>query len=255
MYWRYDIGRDNQSNKKIQKHKLEQENNLHFLEKNIDLLFTPTKLYSEELNSILSCIALPPAGNINSIKYNATERQGVIYVGGASELYGIDLLIDSFILLQKSEPIPLIIICRSAELIIIKNKFPNYKQFDWLTIIHCKENELKQHYKNVRLAIIPKKKIPYNELSLSFKIMEYTSFGLPIAASDNYEQIKLVEENKLGLNIGSTVESFSINILNLYNDTQSLNQYHHNSLEFIRHKGRWKHREETIINQYRELSE
>ena len=176
----------------------------------------------------------------------------MIYVGGVSELYGIDLLIDSFILLQQNKHLPLIIVCRTDELIIIQNKFPNYKQFDWLTIIHCKENELHQYYKIVRLGIIPKKKIAYNELSLSFKIMEYASFGLPIAASDNYEQTKLIEENKLGINIGSTVESFSIKIVEFYNDTKSLNEFHQNSIKFIEHKGLWEHRVSTIIKQFRE---
>jgi len=252
MYWRYKIGLYNQPNKKIQKHKLKQEDNLYFLEKNINLLFTPTNLYAKKLKTTLKTIALPPAGNSYNIEYNADKRDGVIYVGGVSELYGIDLLIDSFILIQQNKHLPLIIVCRTDELIIIQNKFPNYKQFGWLTIIHCKENELHQYYKIVRLGIIPKKKIAYNELSLSFKIMEYASFGLPIAASDNYEQTKLIEENKLGINIGSTVESFSIKIVEFYNDTKSLNEFHQNSIKFIEHKGLWEHRVSTIIKQFRE---
>ena len=250
MYWRYDIGRDHQSNKKIQKHKLEQENNLHFLEKNIDLLFTPTKLYSEELDSTLSCIALPPAGNINSIKYNAAERQGVIYAGGVSERYGLKILLQAFKKINEKNNIPLTIVCRKNSEI-----FSDYIGSTWLKIQHWNSSEISKQYSKYRIGIIPIVKSNYHEFALPFKLFEYASFGLPIAASDNYEQIKLIKENKLGTNIGSTVESYLIEIIDFYNNTKSLDKFHQKSLEFIRHKGQWKHRVETIINQYRELSE
>jgi len=250
MYWRYEIGSDFQFSKKFDKHKLKQEDNLDFLEKNIDLLFTPTKLYSEELDSTLSCIALPPAGNINIIKYNATERQGVIYVGGVSERYGTKILLEAFKKINEKNNIPLTIVCREKSEI-----FSDYIGSTWLKIQHWNSSEISKQYSKYRIGIIPIVKSNYHELALPFKLFEYASFGLPIAASDNYEQIKLIKENKLGINIGSTVESFSTNILKLYNDTESLNQYHQNSLEFIRRKGRWNHRVETIINQYRGLSE
>ena len=164
-------------------------------------------------------------------------------------------MIQSFEMIQKKQKIPLLIICRKAEMKIIKESFPKYKNFNWLTIIHAKKNELSKYYNQARLAIIPKIKIAYNELSLSFKILEYLSYGLPIVASDNFEQIKLIKENELGINIGSTKESYSKNIIRLYNDTELLNKYHNNSLKFIKNKGLWKHRVNKIINTYRKKND
>jgi hypothetical protein len=250
MYWRYKIGDNHKSNQKIQKHNIKQENNLIFLEKKIDLLFTPTNLYAKELNSTLPCITLPPGGNINNVKYDAAKREGVIYVGGVSERYGTRILLHSFKKINEKYNIPLTIVCRKKTEI-----FSDYIDFSWLNIQHWDNSQIKKYYSKYKIAIIPIEKSSYHEFALPFKLFEYASFGLPIAVSDNYEQIRLVKENKLGVNIGSTVGSFSTNVLNFYNDTESLNQYHHNSLTFIKQKGLWKHRVETIINQYRGLSE
>ncbi len=250
MYWRYEIGADLKSNRKFEKHKAKQECNLQFLENNIDLLFTPTELYAEKLNSILKTVALPPAGNLNKIEYSPEKRKGVIYVGGVSERYGTKLLLQSFEEINKKCNIPLIIVCReNSEL------FKNYLNNSWLTIEHLDNSQIEKLYSKHKFGIIPINKMPYHEFAMPFKLLEYASYGLPIAVSDNYEQVKLVEKNQIGINIGESVESFTENIIKLYENTKLLNKYHNNSTKFIKHNGLWRHRVATIIKQYRGRNE
>jgi hypothetical protein len=116
-------------------------------------------------------------------------------------------------------------------------------------------SQIEKLYSRYNLGVIPIIKNSYHDFAMPFKLFEYVSFGLPIAVSDNYEQVKLVEENKFGINIGSTVESFSKDIVDFYNNNELLNQSHQNSIEYIKQKGLWKHRVNTIINQYRGKNE
>jgi glycosyltransferase involved in cell wall biosynthesis len=247
MYWRYEIGIDSQSSKKNEKHKLRQEYNLNFLEKKIDLLFTPTNLYAEKLKSTLKTIALPPAGNAYNIEYDADKRDGVIYVGGVSDRYGTRILLQSFKKINENYNIPLTIVCRlKTELLL------DYIDCSWLNIQHWNNSQIQKQYSKFKIAIIPIEKSKYHEFALPFKLFEYASFGLPIAASNNFEQVKLIEENKLGINIGSTVESFSKKLVDFYTNVELLNQYHQYSMKFIEKKGLWEHRVDTIIKQFRE---
>lgn len=221
----------------------------------MDKIYAPTSSFIKVLPKQKSnkYSTLPPAGDVQNIKYNPEKRQGVIYVGGISIEYGLDIMLHTFNEINKREHIPLLIVCRLEDYNNSLKIIDNYKNAPWLQIQNLNSNELEDVYKKAKIAILPKKISEYNQISLSYKIFEYASFGLPVLVSNNLEQVQLVEENNLGANLGNNKNQFYEAIIKCYNNNEQLSTWSNSCINFVKNKASWNHRYKKIINDYIQL--
>ena len=172
-----------------------------FLKKYIDIVYFPSMEMSLYFN-FKNMKELPPAGEI--INYCDNKKSGVIYVGGITKSYGIDLLMETFYEINKLEKIDLILICREKEVNNIPDKYLNEP---WLKIRHASGKELKKYYEKAKIAVMPKNiNYLYNSFAVSVKIYEYMSYNLPIVATETLVVKRIFKENKIGL-----VADFDVN--------------------------------------------
>lgn len=142
-----------------------------------------------------------------------------IYVGGATYRYGMDLLLNSFKLLNQYEvKSKLIIVCN-------KNAWEDYcKQYhfpadscsEWLDVRHVSPNMgLELAYKNSDYAILPLMLDAYNNMALPIKMLEYCSYLKPIVATDSKEVEEFVSKFQIGLVAKDNCNDFSNKIAEL----------------------------------------
>tara|TARA_B100001250_G_scaffold61259_1_gene47877 strand:+ start:1572 stop:2630 length:1059 start_codon:yes stop_codon:yes gene_type:complete len=255
IYWKYQIGKDSMSFTKWYKLYFKQLISLKFICKNMDKIYAPSSSFINILPKQKSnkYSTLPPAGDIQNINYNPDKREGIIYVGGISVEYGLDIMLSTFSEINKIEDIPLLIVCRKEDYKNSVDIINNYKNTSWLKIKNLNSNELEDVYKKAKIAILPKKISKYNQISLSYKIFEYASFGLPLLVSNNLEQAQLIKKNNLGFNLGNNKNQFYETIIKYYNDNSQLSLWSKSCTDFIKNKATWNHRYEKIINDYMEL--
>lgn len=148
--------------------------------------------------------ALPPGSEIrirNIIE--PSNKKGlltIIYVGGISEKYGLDILLKAVALLNSPIiRVRLILVCRENEFKKYINKFKPYLNKPWLEIFHAHGSGLDSIYEQADIAVIPRLRTIYNDFAVPVKLFEYVSYGLPIVATNCTAQAKIIKEQKLGI--------------------------------------------------------
>lgn len=171
-----------------------------------------------------------------------------IYVGGATERYGIYLLLDAFSKInEKQICVNLKLICPKEQWNCLPLEYRKYERNDWLEINHVsgKEN-LKDLYQKSDFAILPLKKNSYNDVAVPVKLYEYVSYLKPIVSTNCDEIQKIVKENNIGLVIEDNPEQLIKGIEKLLNDNQKFQEYK-KKCKLMRENNTWSKRAETII--------
>lgn len=190
---------------------------------------------------------LPPAGEDYHFS-DMTKPLGkaCIYVGGISERYGINLLIDSFIFLNKTKSIyKLILVCRKDEFEALNVPVTNYP---WLEVHHVSGEKLTSLYKKADIALLPLKNTRYNNATIAVKLYEYMSFGLPIVAVECTEMASIIEKYKIGIITHFSVDSFSEGIKTLFIDEEKYRTLRNNISTSLVSENLWIHRAEKVIS-------
>ena len=196
--------------------------------------------------------ALPPAGEIID-DINDTNGKSVIYVGGISKQYGIDLLLESMNIVNKKQHINLNLVCREKELYNISSE---YKDKEWLKIFNISGKEaLKKIYSDSKIALIATKRSIYNNFAIPTKLFEYMQYNLPIIATDNFEVKKIIEKYNIGIITEENPEAYAKAILKLYNDEELYLKYKSNEKEALLTENLWKHRINEINENLTNLKE
>lgn len=185
---------------------------------------------------------LPPAGY--SVDILEGKRDALIYVGGISKRYGIDLLLDSINIINQKQHIDLLLVCREKELKYIKKIYFNAP---WLKIIHASgQEDLKKIYSNAKIAIIPVSSNVYNNFAIPIKLYEYMSYGLPIVSTNLTEVTKIIKRYNIGLISENDSEKLASTIMNLYNNQELIKIFATNSKKFLLKENLWLHRVKKI---------
>ena len=187
--------------------------------------------------------ALPPAGDYVEDIQNL-NAEGIIYVGGISKRYGIELLMEALNKINKKQHVILRLVCRANEVCNIKKE---YQEKDWLKIYNTSDkNDLKELYNNSKIALIPIEKSKYNNFAIPIKLFEYMQYNVPIVATDNLEVKNIIEKYNIGIVTESDSEKFADAILKLYNDEELYLKLKNNERNALLSENLWKHRIQKI---------
>lgn len=208
----------------------------------VDIVYFPSESMTQYFN-FKNMRALPPAGEI--IEFRKDENaDSLIYVGGISENYGIDYLLEAMKKINEKQYVKLILVCRKEEMTSIDKKYVNEK---WLEICNVSGIEnLKPLYEKAKIALIPKKPSIYNNFAISVKIFEYMSFNLPIVAINTTETAKIIQHFNIGLISKDNAEEFAETILKLYNNEELYNQLSYNVKKALINDNLWESRVKQI---------
>ncbi len=206
--------------------------------KNISIVYFPSK-YCFKYFNFKNMKALPPAGEVAPYKQTSSKKT-CIYVGGLSERYGTNLLLESFKRLNKnSNTFKLILVCREDDYIKYKDEFDS---FNWVEVHHVSGKELTKLYAEANIALIPLKHTNYNDLAISVKLFEYMSYGLPIIATSNQAMKEIILDANCGITTNDDVISYSNAINDIFNDDVKLQKFSENALLALENKHTWKNR-------------
>lgn len=181
---------------------------------------------------------LPPAGEI--IKMNSKViKYNLIYVGGVSNRYGTDILLEAVDIVNKEYGnINLHLICRKYE----EHFFDDYRDESWLKIIHASGEKLSEYYNNSDIALIPLRINEYNNFAVPVKLFEYLSYNMPIVTTNCFETARFVKENEVGLVTDDNSRSLADAIINLYKNKNLLEFYSKQARKKLYEENLWEHR-------------
>lgn len=192
--------------------------------------------------------SLPPGGE-NFSGYRVPEKSkelNVIYIGGISEQYGLNDMLDAAeIVYNSNKSVKLHLICRKDEYMLYEKTFNKVKEKPWLNVYHAYGDQLKEIYKFADVAIIPRKKNVYNDFAVPVKLFEYLSYGLPIISTNCNAQAEVIEKDELGIIVKDNAESLAEGIIYFQNEKQ---RTHHAQKvkEALEKSHLWIHRVEEI---------
>lgn len=188
--------------------------------------------------------ALPPAGFDRLPKYKERNHT-IIYVGGISEHYNGDMLLNAVDELYRRDPsFRLILVCREAEWKVFEHPC---KDASWLEVHHASGDALAPLYARASAAIIGKKENIYNALAISVKIFEYMSYGLPQVIFDNLESGKLLRTERIGIPVEPNATAMADALEMLLNDEKLCAEYQANIRDALLNRHTWNHRVRQIV--------
>ena len=188
--------------------------------------------------------ALPPAG-FDRLPESREHSHTVIYVGGISQLYSGDMLLDAMQELNRRDSsYRLILVCREAEWKAMEHPC---KDAPWLEVHHASGDALAPLYARASAAIIGKRENTYNALAISVKIFEYMSFGLPQVIFDNLESGKLLRKEKIGIPVEPTATAMADALEQLLRDEKLYGTYQANIRDALLNRHLWNHRVRQIV--------
>lgn len=221
------------------------------LKNNVDIVYFPSLSMSKYFN-FKDMRVLPPAGDFVEDIQNL-NAEGIIYVGGISKRYGIELLMEALDKINKKQHVILRLVCRANEVCNIKKE---YQEKDWLKIYNTSnKNDLKELYNNSKIALIPIEKSKYNNFAIPIKLFEYMQYNVPIVATNNLEVRNIIEKYNIGIVTESDAEKYADAILKIYNDEELYLKLKDNEKNALLSENLWKHRVQKINEDLTTLEE
>lgn len=219
--------------------------NERLVRKNVDIVYFPSMTMASYF-SYRDMRALPPAGENNLCNSKKPDHRTGIYVGGVSPAYGTDIMLEAYRILNEApneKKYPLLLVCRESELHHIPEQD---RQSAWLKIIHASGEQLKEYYQMASIALVPRQKSVYNDLSVSVKVFEYMGFGLPMVACNSKEMAALIMRYQMGIVTDFTAEDFARGIRALLDDPKTYDACVQNVEKALLAENLWVHRAKTI---------
>lgn len=184
--------------------------------------------------------ALPPGCEDLYIKKKDIKDIQLIYVGGMSEEYGGELLLQALDKINAEKRINLHLVCRNDD----RKYIGKYEGKEWLNIYHVSGEKLRDIYAKANVAIIPRKIDFYMNFSMPVKLLEYVSFEIPIISTNCTEVANFINKNKIGVVCEDNVSSLYNVFMNLTIDDLSI--YKENIVK-TKVENTWGKRVEQII--------
>lgn len=224
-----------------------QKRDYRMLKRCVDQFYFP----SETVNRYMkfeNFKVLPPGCRELAIKKSEHTMPTAIYVGGATERYGMRLLLESWEHLNMDQKARLIIVCPKVQWQDWISKHPKYKDLiEGIEVFHLSDGEeLEKLYEISDFALIPILKTSYNDMALPIKLYEYISRDLPVVATNCAEMEKVINEYHLGIVKNDNVQDFAEGIYQMITDMEAQKDYR-KSLERAKEENTWQKRAKTVI--------
>jgi glycosyltransferase involved in cell wall biosynthesis len=202
-----------------------------------DIIYYPTESLKIMFNSKKGKLLPPASGNI--VDKFSSESSNLLYVGNLNYRYGLSLMFEVEKIVREQIP--------DFEWVIVSHFFNSYELERGITIIKKDFSQLNELKMEFFAGIIPRRKSKYNDLALPVKLFDYLKWGLPIIATNCYEQEKFIKDNKIGETFLDRAKELSDGIIKLYSKKKKLEEFHKNVLSIVNEKHRWKDRAEKIL--------
>ncbi|MEX0621765.1 MAG: glycosyltransferase [Candidatus Woykebacteria bacterium] len=175
---------------------------------------------------------LPSAGEIfNDVKPKSSNILG--YVGGASDRYGANLLVEA---VEKArEAVPDV----RCKIVVRKSEMVSVKKNKVVELIQGNHRKLKSIFADVSIGVLPLATTDYNRITLPLKLFTYMSLGKAVVSTDLPEVVQIVEKDKVGIVCEDSPQSLADAIIFLLTHQKEREMYQRNSLKAIREKYSW----------------
>ena len=216
------------------------------------IVFFPSQTMANLFSLAPPQVPLPPGGQImarESYLRPVDETKTVVYVGGISQRYGPEILLQACDLANKKAALNLELVCRQDEFIQQRPIFANYDGAEWLHVHHLTGENLKQVYRRSDIAVIPLLKDIYNDLAMPVKLFEYLSYGLPTVTTNCTEMANFVSRNQVGLIAEHNALSLADRILQLVEDKALYDQLRRNARQTLENGNLWTDRARFVAEQ------
>ena len=214
----------------------------------MSLVYFPSELMSQ-LFKYKHVGVLPPA--IKDYHDYAHENTNTaIYVGALSDLYGFDVLIEAYKILNQIGNYKLILVCRKAEYAARKQELEGYS---WLEIHHASGDALTPLYQRASVGLLPRKGA-YNEFAVPVKLYEYLANGLPVISTHAQEMTKILTENNVGLSTECNAQSYAEGIKSVIDHSDILKGMQASIGTFIANGNTWNDRAKKVIEDCQKIA-
>lgn len=189
---------------------------------------------------------LSPGCDNRTIEKEKNIFNQCIYVGGVSERYGTEILLEAFNIVNSeyNKNITLNLVCREEIDIISK-----YKSEKWINLYLGVSGEaLLPIYNKSDIAIIPFKKERYMDYAIPIKLLEYIENEIPIVSTNCNELEKFINKYKIGEVTKDKPSELAKAIVDMYNS--NLDKYIEN-IKLAKNDNLWK---EKILKIYSDLT-
>lgn len=216
------------------------------------VVFFPSQTMADLFSLIPPKVPLLPGGQIMAREYYlrpVDEIKRVVYVGGISRRYGLEILLQALDLANRKVALNLELVCRQDEFIQQRPTFEKYDGAEWLHVYHLTGKDLEQVYRRSAIAVIPLLKNTYNDLAMPVKLFEYLSYGLPVVATNCAEMANFISRNKVGLIAEDNAPSLADRILQLVEDKDLYDQLRRNVRHTLENGNLWTDRARFVAEQ------
>lgn len=215
-------------------------------------IFFPSQTMADLFSLASPKVPLPPGGQLMAREYYLRpvgEIKTVVYVGGISQRYGLEILLQALDLVNRKVALNLELVCRQDEFMQERLTFEKYDAAKWLHVYHLTGKDLEQVYRRSAIAVIPQLKNTYNDLAMPVKLFEYLSYGLPIVATNCTEMANFISRNEVGLVAEDNASSLADRILQLVEDKTRYDQLRRNVRQTLENGNLWTDRARFVAEQ------
>ena len=216
------------------------------------VIFFPSQTMADLFSLAPPKVPLPPGGQIMAREYYLRpvyEIETLVYVGGISQRYGLEILLQALDLVNRKVALNLELVCRQDEFMRQGPTFAKYDGAEWLHVYHLTGKDLDQVYRRSNIAVIPLLKNMYNDLAMPVKLFEHLSYGLPIVATSCTEMANFISRNKVGLIAEDNAFSLADRILQLVEDKALYDQLRRNVRQTLENGNLWTDRARFVAEQ------
>lgn len=219
--------------------------------KYVKKIYLPSEEMHKYVFQDVEVAVLPPGGatikdldKFKNSKQNDMNRLSVFYVGG---VYGIYDLRNVFEAVSLTDNVNFTVCTVKEQWESVKDYYAPYMN-DRITIVHEKNDQLKDYYQNADLTLFLVKDNEYANMAMPIKVFESISYGTPIIVSNKMAIAKVIRNEECGWIIDNNVEGIK-NIFEYLNDNKDeIDLKTHNTIAAAKRHS-WEARVQQIVSE------